>query len=255
MFVLKSYIRWVALIFLIIHTGCDQTQPSQTNAMIKRCHYPSSARSVGFAPRAVQGRSGVIVRAQPGNVNPPQLNMADFPALWDWTGGAHWDINDDLYRGVHGHWLSQQVQMMEIEALKIPRYSDVVYSGKPNKFFKEYEAGHVIAFDGYLSTSKDPAVASHFGLLEEKSALLVIESVSGVEIETISKFPLEKEVLFMRHDLFLVTEVVKVKNIEDIDAFKQRIPTAYVDALSSDKVKRFIFMTQLHKPRSIAPLP
>lgn len=243
------------LLGILAPTALISCKSSKTDSSLDSrtglCRPQARSTLIAHAPRAAYpapARPSVASRSS----THMKLNAYDFPNLWDWTGGAHWDINNALYKGIHDRWLSNKVQLMETEAANIPHYQGRVYAGKTNANFKSYKEGDLVSFDGYFSTSKAPDIATNFAR-GKKAALLIIESKDGVPVEEISKFALEEEILFLRHDIFLVNRVIKIKNADPISYFSD-IPDEYKKAIHDQDIKRIIFMQQLSKPRSVAPL-
>jgi hypothetical protein len=132
------------------------------------------------------------------------LNSDHLAALADYTGSGHDDLNHALRSDALDASQAARVDAVNRALDKLPAYEGPVIRGSdiPAEVLAQYRPGEVIVEHGFLSTTKNPAVAqlpTFAGNVEFQ-----ILSKSGRDISSFSMFPAEQEVLFPSGTKFYV---------------------------------------------------
>lgn len=166
-----------------------------------------------------------------------ELTAEEEAALLDYKSGGSYQLNAALRDG----YPLDQMQYRTVEALdaaleKLPPYQGTVYrrvgfdsiGGQEamDAFLKEHDAGEIIRYPAYTSTSTDP---EGYTLDGDLTVTLVMESAGGRNLEGYGN-NFEREVLFPRNSRF---------GIERVEKDVQGKPVIFMREVTENGIARF----------------
>jgi hypothetical protein len=163
--------------------------------------------SKAFAPQNIKYQYPQIYEAGTKH----GLRVEEIAAVNNYTKGDYGPLNNDLRRKDFENSIRKETIMVTVSGLrKLPRFKGTVFRGSHIRpeILQKYEESLAKKIPvqelGFTSTSKDEAKADKFAAAGGK---FIIESSYGAEVENISKFPEEQEVLFAPGTYFQVIDI------------------------------------------------
>jgi len=141
------------------------------------------------------------------------LKESEAKALTKYTGDNFSFINPQLRKNPSFIKNNKDALSIQKTLKNAPKYKDTAYRGlsfdseeKVSKFMANVKVGELMSSNSFWSSSKKMSIATGFQY-DGTKIMMKIKSKNGVDIEDISAFKAEKEVLFNYKSLFKVKKV------------------------------------------------
>jgi hypothetical protein len=223
--------------------GGNETPESQAQAkLIRDLIGPSNYKELLSSIRDRARRSGFDVS---------KLTEPELVAIAYYTASGYQSLNAALRSGDLGKF-KPIADALNSALSKLPSYSGTVYRGcmLTSELCEIHQPGAVIQYSGFTSTASEKGRAWDGAQFE-------IRGKRGVNIDLISSWPGEREVLFPSGSFFRVLEMDKVKNrivMEEIEPTAAQLATLTTDTQTYLAARRKDKGQESNQPISI-PTP
>jgi hypothetical protein len=152
-----------------------------------------------------------IIESSERQIIVPDLNIFEKALIYKYSEDGYQDLNEQL-RSSNGENISKFGQLLYESIEKLPNFIGNVYRSinlndiEYNKYLTAFQNDEIIIEPFFISTSRSQLIGNQFGRIRFE-----IFCQRGKNIESISKYASEKEVLINYNSQFRVIEVNEIK--------------------------------------------
>jgi hypothetical protein len=225
------------LIFsFVVLASCKGNQDNSVIKNVKYCRPPSRPKPLGSSVLPVGSARPSSVAARRGKLSYPNIKR--------WADKNKRSVNTEIYKILETHWSKNAATAIPSVAANLPKFRGDVFSLGPKSDLKLYKKGSVISFDNVVSGSSAKVGLKGSSSLKDDNTILNISAQSGVPVRNTSFAAFKDEVLFQKHETFLVEDVVTSPH-------SNKLSEEYKKALENAEIEGVVYLTQLSKSSTV----